>query len=128
MKYSIVIDREREEEVLIYAHERNKLVERLEEVLEERKTELVGFSGDEIVRIVPNEALCFTVEEGKTYADLARRLLDGHAQGGLPRLCLTPSAQSGQGKNRLLIQVNKTKSATRTLFLTNFIQNHIQMP
>ncbi|MBP3376370.1 MAG: LytTR family transcriptional regulator [Clostridia bacterium] len=68
MKYSIVIDREREEEVLIYAHERNKLVERLEEVLEERKTELVGFSGDEIVRIVPNEALCFTVEEGKTYA------------------------------------------------------------
>ena len=68
MKYSINIDKDREEEVIIFAHERNRTVERLEAVLQEIPCELVGFSGDEIVRITPKNALCFTVEDSKTYA------------------------------------------------------------
>ena len=68
MKYSIIIDSEREEEVMIYAHSRNATVERLEAILQERACELVGFRDDEIVRISPQNTLCFMIEEGKTYA------------------------------------------------------------
>ena len=68
MKYSIIIDKDREEEVVIYAHERSRTVERLEAILQDSPAELVGYRGDEIVRILPTEVLCFSVEETKTYA------------------------------------------------------------
>lgn len=68
MKYSINIDREREEEVIIFAHEHNATVEKIEAILRETPTELVGFREDEIVRIIPDATAAFTVEDERTYA------------------------------------------------------------
>lgn len=68
MKYSIIIDKDREEEAVIYAHERSRIVQRLEAILQDSATELLGYRNDEIVRIVPADVLCFSVEEAKAYA------------------------------------------------------------
>ena len=68
MNYSINIDKEREEEVMIFVHERSELTDKLEQLLKEPIKELLGYKDDEIVIIDPRETSCFTVEDGKTYA------------------------------------------------------------
>ncbi len=68
MKYSIIFDKDREEEVIIFAHERGELVEKLEAILQNVPTEIIGYKGEEIVRIIPAETYCFTVEDGRVYA------------------------------------------------------------
>ncbi len=68
MKYSVFIDSEREEEVLIYAKSRHSLIERLEELLSESDEALIGYRGEEIVRLDTRDVECFTVEDGRVYA------------------------------------------------------------
>lgn len=68
MKYSISIDPEREEEVLIYARERSCLVERIEGLLKGDSAELLGYFGDEIVKLTPTQVECFFVEDGRVFA------------------------------------------------------------
>ncbi|MBQ9132451.1 MAG: LytTR family transcriptional regulator [Clostridia bacterium] len=68
MKYTINIDRERDEEVVIFAHERNELIERIEAILQDAPGELLGYGEGEIVRIEPARVDCFTVEDGRVYA------------------------------------------------------------
>ncbi len=69
MKYSIFIDPARDEEVLIYAHEKNELVGRLERLLSEHDIELLGYLGDEIVKLEAREVECFFSEDGRVFAD-----------------------------------------------------------
>ena len=68
MKYRIIIDKDREEEALIYAHERSELVERLEALLSQSPSELIGYGDREAVILNPDTVLCFTVENGSSYA------------------------------------------------------------
>jgi DNA-binding LytR/AlgR family response regulator len=68
MKYTIVIDPEREEEILIYAKSRSPLVERIEELIRESDVSLVAYCGDEIVTLSASEVECFFMESGKLYA------------------------------------------------------------
>lgn len=69
MKYSINIDKDREEEVIIYAHEKDELVDRLEALLREDETaELIGYRDGEAAVLDTDRILCFTVENGRTYA------------------------------------------------------------
>ncbi|MBQ5823889.1 MAG: LytTR family transcriptional regulator [Clostridia bacterium] len=67
MKFSLFIDRNREEEVIVYAHERNELVESVEQLVSE-ETQLTGYSGKTAVRLYLNDVYCFTVESNKVYA------------------------------------------------------------
>ena len=68
MKYKIYIDREREEEILIYAHEKNHLVERIEELILEQQRDILAFGDGEVVRLCEDEIFCFVVEEGRVFA------------------------------------------------------------
>ena len=69
MKYSIIIDKERDEEVIIYAKERGELVERIEALLAERKSDvIVGVSGNDTAMLKVSDIVCFTVADGATYA------------------------------------------------------------
>ena len=68
MKYSIFIDPEREEEILIYTREKNALIERIEELISGSNVELVGYRNDEITPLKPLDVECFFLEDGKTYA------------------------------------------------------------
>ena len=68
MKFRLIIDREREEEVVVYAHERTPLVCRIEELTAENTEELLGYSGKSIVRLSPEQVFAFATEEGRVVA------------------------------------------------------------
>lgn len=67
MKFRLFIDRNREEEVIVYAHERNEVVDSIERLVSEG-TELMGYSGKTAVRLYLNEVYCFIVENNRVYA------------------------------------------------------------
>ena len=68
MKCKTVIDKTREEEVIIYAHERNETVEAIEKLVLRSDFELIGYLGKSAVRLEWSEVYCFTVEDNKVYA------------------------------------------------------------
>ena len=69
MKYSIIIDKERDEEVIIYAKERSEIVDRLEAMLKEEKSDvIVGICGNDTAILNISDIVCFTVTDGITYA------------------------------------------------------------
>lgn len=65
MKIKTFIDEDHDEEVLIYAHSRSKLVEEIERLVESERSGLVGYRGSEIKQIDANDAVCFFVEDSK---------------------------------------------------------------
>lgn len=68
MKLKITIDKTREEEILIYAHERTKLIDDIESFVNNRINELIGYSEGEARKLSPSQISCFTVENNKVYA------------------------------------------------------------
>lgn len=67
MKCITTIDKNREEEVLIYAHKRTPLVDEIEK-LAGGENELVGYADREAYKLALSEICCFTVEDNKVYA------------------------------------------------------------
>lgn len=68
MKYTLFIDPEREEEIIIYAREKNGIVERIEELVNLSHVDLIGYYGSEIVTLNPLDVECFFLQDGKLYA------------------------------------------------------------
>ena len=69
MKYSIFIDKDREEEVIIYAKERSELVDKIEELLlSDKYDSVIGTNGNDIVILQISDIICFTVDDGVTLA------------------------------------------------------------
>lgn len=68
MKLRIVIDKEKEEQILIYAHEKTPLIESIERLIENDAPRLTGYSEVGATVLSPDEIYCFISESGKTYA------------------------------------------------------------
>ena len=68
MKLRIVIDKEKEEQILIYAHEKTPLIESIERLIENDAPYLTGYSEVGATVLSPDEVYCFISENGKTYA------------------------------------------------------------
>ena len=68
MKCTLIITDDHEEEVVIYAHEKTKLIYDIENLIRDNAFELIGYSGYEAVNLRTDEVVCFLVEEGKVYA------------------------------------------------------------
>ena len=68
MKVKVVIDPTREEEVIVFTHERTPLVEEIERLASDKPLELLGVCDDETVVLEYVKVFRFTVENGKTYA------------------------------------------------------------
>lgn len=68
MKCRIMIDPDREEEVVIYTHTRTPLVEQIEALITNEQERLIGYRGDRIVPLDPAHVCCLTVEDGRVYA------------------------------------------------------------
>lgn len=68
MKFSFFIDKDKDEEVIVYAHEKTKLIESIENLVNENDFELIGFIDKEAVKIDISDVYCFTVENNKIYA------------------------------------------------------------
>lgn len=68
MECKIFIGKEYKEEVLVYAHEKTKLVREIENLVAEEGFELIGYKEKEAVRLNLSDISCFSVEDNKIYA------------------------------------------------------------
>lgn len=68
MKCKLIINKEYDEEVLIYAHKRSRLVDEIERLVESDANELVGYHEKEAYKISPLEVCCFIAEGNKVFA------------------------------------------------------------
>lgn len=68
MKYSLKIDKSRDEEILIFIHERTELVDEIEKLILSRAVELIGYKDREAFKISPADVCCFSVEDNKIFA------------------------------------------------------------
>ena len=68
MKCKVFIDKNHEEEVVIYSHQRNPLVEQIESLVNSQEIEITGYKEQETVKLDLSEIFCFICEENKIYA------------------------------------------------------------
>lgn len=67
MKFKLFIDKNKDEEVIVYAHEKSKLTDDIEQLVNESTTELYGYKDKETIRLTPSEVYCFMVENNKVF-------------------------------------------------------------
>ena len=68
MKLRINIDKTKEEEIIVFAHERTRLVDEIERLVSDNAFDLIGYCEREAKALLPSDIHCFTVEENKVYA------------------------------------------------------------
>ena len=68
MKLQIVIDSNRDEEIIVYAHNKSPLVVEIEELVNSRSVDLIGYAENETVKLNLNDIYCFFTEDNKVYA------------------------------------------------------------
>lgn len=68
MKLKIFVDKTKEEEILIYVHEKNGLVEEIERLVSENNFELIGYKDNEAQKLSLLEVNCFICENNKVFA------------------------------------------------------------
>ena len=68
MKLQIVINPNRDEEIIIYAHEKSPLVSEIEELVKGHSVDLIGYTENETVKLSLNDIYCFFTEDNKVYA------------------------------------------------------------
>ena len=70
MKFSLIIDKSREEEVAVTVHERSSLTEQIEALVLQHtgSDRVVAYTEDEMKLLPFDEIECITVLDGKTYA------------------------------------------------------------
>lgn len=69
MKLKIFISKTRDEEILIYAHEKTALIESIEQLVLQDNFELIGYIDREAVKLNLAEICRFTVEDNKVFAE-----------------------------------------------------------
>ena len=70
MKFRLIINKEKAEEVVITAHERSPLIEEIQALVERQSGQerLVAYTDDGIKMLSVSSVECITVLDGKTYA------------------------------------------------------------
>lgn len=68
MKFRLIIDKSRDEEVIVYANEKKKLIDEIEKLVCENNFELTGFIDREAVKLNLAEVYCFISENNKVFA------------------------------------------------------------
>lgn len=68
MKFRLIIDKEKEEEVVVTVHNRTALVSEIEALISKHTDRIPGYTEDDIKMLSVSEIACVTVLDGKTYA------------------------------------------------------------
>ncbi|MBQ7122536.1 MAG: LytTR family transcriptional regulator [Clostridia bacterium] len=68
MKFRLIIDKNREEEVIVYSHNKTKLTDEIEKLVENDSAELIGYIEREMYKIRLSEVCCFVAENNNVYA------------------------------------------------------------
>ena len=74
MQFKLIIDKEKDEEVIVTAKERSPLVDEIEALISQHNDQIPGYMGDDIKMLSVSEIECVTVLDGKTYAIDANNL------------------------------------------------------
>lgn len=68
MKIKIIIDETREEEILVYAHERNELINGIERIVHQSNSDILGYKDNEAKKLNLFDVNCFISEGNKIFA------------------------------------------------------------
>ena len=68
MKFKLIIDQEKDEELVITAHQRTALIDQIETLISKYTDRIPGYTEDDIKMLSVSEIECVTVLDGKTYA------------------------------------------------------------
>ena len=70
MKFKLIIDKEKEEEIVVTVHDRSPLIDKIEALIQKHAVDdrIPGYREDEIRMLSVSEIQCITVLDGKTYA------------------------------------------------------------
>ena len=68
MKFRLIIDKDKEEEVVATVHQRSPLIEQIESLIVNHTDRIPGYLEDEIKMLEVSDIECVTVLDGKTYA------------------------------------------------------------
>ena len=68
MKYSFFIDPDRDEEIIVYAHEKSELTERIERLVMSDEAPLIGYSERGTAVLDASVISCFFLEDGRVFA------------------------------------------------------------
>ena len=68
MKFRLIIDKEKEEEVVATVHNRTALIDELEALICKHTDKIPGYTEDHIKMLSVSQIQCITVLDGKTYA------------------------------------------------------------
>ena len=68
MKFRLIIDKEKEEEVVATVHDRHPLIDEIEALISKHTDRIPGYTDDDIRLLSVTEIECITVLDGKTYA------------------------------------------------------------
>ncbi len=109
MKFSLIIDKEKDEEVIVYAHSANELTVKIEKMVAEESGEggLYVYNEDEIKRIDLPDVECMTIIDRKVYVICAdgkkyrtnKKLCD--IEPGLPSYFIRINKSSIANENRI---------------------------
>lgn len=73
MKFSLNIDKNHEEEVIIYAHENRPVFKEIERILLNSEANLIGYEADSMIVLPLSDTACFISQNDKVFA-----LVDDH--------------------------------------------------
>lgn len=68
MKFRLIIDKSKEEEVVATVHNRNPLIDEIEALISKYTDRIAGYTEDDIKMLSVSDIQCITVLDGKTYA------------------------------------------------------------
>ena len=68
MKFRLIIDKEKEEEVVATVHSRCALIDEIEALISQHTDRIPGYTEDDIRMLSVSEIECITVLDSKTYA------------------------------------------------------------
>ena len=69
MKFRLIIDNKREEEVIVYSHKETKLTDDIRRIVENEKRELIGYIEREAYKLSLSEIYCFFAENNSVFAE-----------------------------------------------------------
>ena len=68
MKFKLIIDKEKDEELVATVHQRSALIDEIEALISKHTDRIPGYTEDDIKMLSIAEIECITVLDGKTYA------------------------------------------------------------
>ena len=68
MKFKLIIDKEKEEEVVVTAHSHTDLIDEIQALISKHTDRIPGYTEDDIKMLSVSQIECITVLDGKTYA------------------------------------------------------------